>query len=217
MEDYVLCDDFLQGLETKEEKQQKRLEAIAKFPVWTLEQLKEHLHMDFDTIQKYVKQGLLHKFNVGRCTFYSSVKKKYTNAAISKSILMIDADYMLDYSKYNVTYATEPLEDKSLVARNVKYIGYLKFSMRWDVYQVFLPQELTEKDYEKVVKLLIDIHNNNQFSDYIHVVLVGRNMDVTSLSEYLENAPQLIPYHMCQYMAIQYFPCQRPHFRYLKV
>ena len=217
MENYLYEEDFLLNVETKEEKEQKRLDAFAEFPVWTLEQLKEHLHIDFDTLQKYVAQKVLHKFNVGRCTFYSTVKKKYTNAAIAKSILMIDSKYMLDYSKYSVTYSDAALDDKSLVARNVKYIGHLGTSVRWDMYQVFVPQEITEKDYEKFVKLLIDIHNNNEHSDYIHVVFVVRNMDVTPLDEYLGNAPQLVPYRMCQYMAIQYFPCNRPHFKYLKV
>lgn len=114
-------------------------------------------------------------------------------------------------------YSDAALDDKSLVARNVKYIGHLGTSVRWDMYQVFVPQEITEKDYEKFVKLLIDIHNNNEHSDYIHVVFVVRNMDVSPLDDYLGNAPQLIPYRMCQYMAIQYFPCNRPHFKYLKV
>ena len=209
--------DELISFESKEEQLQKRKDDIAKFPVWTLEQLKQYLHIDYDTIQKYVRNKELFKFSVGRCTYYSSKNKKYTNAAIIKSILMIDAEYLIDYSKCTVFPPAEPLEEKSLIARGVRYLGSMGTNVRWDLYQIIVTQKITEKDYEKMIKLLIDVHNNNSESDYIHVVFVAPETDFAAFDNYLREAPQLVPYFMCNYMLVQYLPCERPHFKYLKI
>lgn len=202
---------------TKEEQLQKRKEDIAKFPVWTLEQLKEFMHIDYDTIQKYVRNKELFKFSVGRCTYYSSKNKKYSNANIVKSILMIDAEYQIDYKNFTIYPPAVPFEEKSLIARGVRYLGHIGTSVRWDMYQIFVTQKITEKDYEKMIKLLIDIHNNNSESDYIHVVIVAPESDFIALGNYLKEASQLVPYFMCNYMMVQYFQSVRPHFKYLKI
>ena len=130
---------------------------------------------------------------------------------------MIDAEYLIDYSKVTVFPPTEPFEEKSLIARGVRYLGSMGTNVRWDLYQIFVTQKITEKEYEKMIKLLIDVHNNNSESDYIHVVFVAPDTDYTAFDNYLREAPQLVPYFMCNYMMVQYLPCERPHFKYLKI
>lgn len=66
----------------------EHLDALSEFPVWTIDQIKEFLHLDFDTVQKFVAAKWLYKFNVGRCTFYSCNNKKFTNQAIIKSVIV---------------------------------------------------------------------------------------------------------------------------------
>ena len=199
------------------ERYEKQLQALDEFPIWTIEQIKEYLHMDFDTIQKMVEAKWLYKFSVSRCTFYSVSNKKFTNQAIIKSILSIDAMYQLDYNKFDGWLVRDDsLYDKSLISRGVKRIGYLDDDNRFNLYQVIVPQILTEKDFTKMAKLLIDIHNNNE-SDYIQVVFVVRNTDTSALEAYLEEQDQLIPYFMAGYIKFQVFSFYRSHFDYLKL
>lgn len=61
--------------EKLKQKYENKLEALAAFPVWTVEQIKEILNLDFNTIQRFVTAGWLCKFTVSRCTFYSTEKK----------------------------------------------------------------------------------------------------------------------------------------------
>ena len=199
------------------ERYEKQLQALDEFPIWTIEQIKEYLHMDFDTVQKMVDEKWLYKFSVSRCTFYSVANKKFTNQAIIKSILSIDAMYQLDYSKFDGWLVrNDSLYDKSLISRGVRRIGYLDDENRFNLYQVIVPQILTEKDFPKMAKLLIDIHNNNE-SDYIQVVFVVRNDDPSPLEAYLEEQDQLIPYVMAGYIKFQAFSFYRSHFDYLKL
>lgn len=199
------------------ERYEKQLQALDEFPIWTIEQIKEYLHMDFDTVQKMVEAKWLYKFSVSRCTFYSVSNKKFTNQAIIKSILSIDAMYQLNYSKFDGWLVRDDsLYDKSLISRGVKRIGYLDDDNRFNLYQVIVPQILTEKDFSKMAKLLIDIHNNNE-SDYIQVVFVVRNNDTSALEAYLEEQDQLIPYFMAGYIKFQAFSFYRSHFDYLKL
>ena len=205
------------NFENKREKYAQRLERLAAFPVWTLEQIREHLHLDFDTIQKFVDVGWLYKFNVGRCTFYSCNNKKFTNQAIIKSVMMIDANYYLDYSKYDkwLRYGST-LENKSLLARGVRHIGYMDNSYHTNIYQVFVPQHLTPKEYPKLAKLLIDIHNESD-SDRIHVFIITRDGDLQEFNDYLEEYPQLVCYRVGGYIEYQVGCVPRPHFEYLKL
>ena len=168
------------------------LAEIENFPVWTFEQMKQFLHLDFDTVQKFVAAKWLYKFNVGRCTFYSCNNKKFTNQAIIKSIMMIDAHYYVDYSQYDewLRYGST-LENKSLLARGVRHIGYMDNSYHTNIYQVFVPQRLTPKEYPKLAKLLIDIHNESD-SDRIHVFIITRDGDLQEFKDYLEEYPQLV-------------------------
>lgn len=173
--------------------------------------------MDFDTVQKMVEAKGLYKFSVSRCTFYSVSNKKFTNQAIIRSILSIDAMYQLNYSKFDGWLVRDDsLYDKSLISRGVKRIGYLDDDNRFNLYQVIVPQILTDKDFSKMAKLLIDIHNNNE-SDYIQVVFVVRNDDTSPLKAYLEEQDQLIPYVMAGYIKFQAFSFYRSHFDYLKL
>lgn len=79
----------------------EHLDALSEFPVWTIDQIKEFLHLDFDTVQKFVAAKWLYKFNVGRCTFYSCNNKKFTNQAIIKSVMMIDTHYYINEKVIN--------------------------------------------------------------------------------------------------------------------
>ena len=194
-----------------------RLEELESFPVWTFEQIKQFLHLDFDTVQKFVAAKWLYKFNVGRCTFYSCNNKKFTNQAIIKSVMMIDANYYLDYSKYDkwLRYGST-LENKSLLARGVRHIGYMDNSYHTNIYQVFVPQHLTPKEYPKLAKLLIDIHNESD-SDRIHVFIVSRDGNIQEFRDFLEEHPQLVAYMMGGYIEPQVACFPRPHFDYLKL
>ena len=193
------------------------LAEIENFPVWTFEQMKQFLHLDFDTVQKFVAAKWLYKFNVGRCTFYSCNNKKFTNQAIIKSVMMIDANYYLDYSKYDkwLRYGST-LENKSLLARGVRHIGYMDNSYHTNIYQVFVPQHLTPKEYPKLAKLLIDIHNESD-SDRIHVFIVSRDGNIQEFRDFLEEHPQLVAYRMGGYIEPQVVCFPRPHFDYLKL
>ena len=194
-----------------------RLEELDSFPVWTFDQIKQFLHLDFDTVQKFVAAKWLYKFNVGRCTFYSCNNKKFTNQAIIKSVMMIDANYYLDYSKYDewLRYGST-LENKSLLARGVRHIGYMDNSYHTNIYQVFVPQHLTPKEYPKLAKLLIDIHNESD-SDRIHVFIVARDGNIQEFRDFLEEHPQLVAYKMGGYIESQVACFPRPHFDYLKL
>ena len=117
----------------------EHLETLSEFPVWTIDQIKQFLHLDFDTVQKFVAAKWLYKFNVGRCTFYSCNNKKFTNQAIIKSIMMIDTHYYVDYSQYEewLRYGST-LENKSLLARGVRHIGYMDNSYHTNIQVIFV-------------------------------------------------------------------------------
>ena len=195
----------------------EHLEILSEFPVWTIDQIKQFLHLDFDTVQKFVAAKWLYKFNVGRCTFYSCNNKKFTNQAIIKSIMMIDTHYYVDYSQYEewLRYGST-LENKSLLARGVRHIGYMDNSYHTNIYQVFVPQHLTPKEYPKLAKLLIDIHNESD-SDRIHVFIITRDGDLQEFKDYLEEYPQLVCYRVGGYIEYQVGCVPRPHFDYLKL
>ena len=65
-----------------------KLEALAEFPVWTVEQIKEILNLDFNTIQKFVTAGWLCKFTVSRCTSTTSTSapKERASSLITPTI-----------------------------------------------------------------------------------------------------------------------------------
>ena len=195
----------------------EHLDALSEFPIWTIDQIKEFLHLDFDTVQKFVAAKWLYKFNVGRCTFYSCNNKKFTNQAIIKSVMMIDTHYYINYSKYDewLRYGST-LENKSLRARGVKHIGYMDNSYHTNLYQVFVSQRLTPKEYPKLAKLLIDIHNESD-SDRIHVFIITRDGNTQEFEDFLEEYPQLVCYRVGQYIEYQIACISRPHFDYLKL
>lgn len=126
-------------------------------------------------------------------------------------------DYYLDYSQYNewLRYGST-LENKSLLARGVKHLGYMDNSYHTNVYQVFVPQHLTPKEYPKLAKLLIDIHNESD-SDRIHVYIVIRDGNIEEFRDYLEEYPQLVCYRVGGYIEWQVGDFSRPHFDYLKL
>lgn len=194
-----------------------QLDALSKFPVWTLDQIKEYLHLDYDTVQKFVSVNWLYKFNVGRCTFYSCNNKKFTNQAIIKSIMMIDTNYIIDYSKYEkwIHYGST-LENKSLIAKGVHQVGYIDYSRRINLYHIYVYQVLTRKEYEKLAKMLIDIHNESD-SDHIHVMFILRDDRIDELNTYLDEYPNLVAYKMGKYIEYQIGYVYRPHFNYLKL
>ncbi len=204
---------------TLEEKYQNQLAALAEFPVWLMQQIKSFLHLDFDTVQKFVDAKLLYKFNVGRCTFYSTANKKYTNLAILKSCMTIDITYRMDYSKYEeVLHLDNTLEDKSLISRNVRAVGWLDMPRRYYLYHVVCPQPIkTVKDFQKIEKLLLDIHAANLKSDYISVVFFVRGTDIDALTDYLNKTRMLELYRVCDYILYRFVPDDRPNFNYLKI
>lgn len=204
---------------TLEEKYQNQLAALAEFPVWLMQQIKSFLHLDFDTVQKFVDAKLLYKFNVGRCTFYSTANKKYTNLAILKSCMTIDITYRMDYSKYEeVLHLDNTLEDKSLISRNVRAVGWLDMPRRYYLYHVVCPQPIkTVKDFQKIEKLLLDIHAANLKSDYISVVFFVRGTDIDALTDYLNKTRMLELYRVCDYILYRFISDDRPNFNYLKI
>lgn len=204
---------------TLEEKYQNQLAALAEFPVWLMQQIKSFLHLDFDTVQKFVDAKLLYKFNVGRCTFYSTANKKYTNLAILKSCMTIDITYRMDYSKYEeVLHLDNTLEDKSLISRNVRTVGWLDLPHRYYLYHVVCPQPIrTVKDFQKIEKLLLDIHAANLKSDYISVVFFVRGTDIDALTDYLNKTRMLELYRVCDYILYRFISDDRPNFNYLKI
>ena len=204
---------------TLEEKYQNQLAAIAEFPVWLMPQIKSFLHLDFDKVQKFVDAKLLHKFNVGRCAFYSTANKKYTNLAILKSCMFIDITYRMDYSKYEEVLNVETvLDDKSLLARNVRLVGWLNLPHRYYLYHVVCPQPIkTDKDFQKIEKLLLDIHAANLKSDYISVVFFVRCTDIDALNDYLKQSRMLALYRALDYILYRFVPDDRPNFNYLKI
>lgn len=204
---------------TLEEKYQNQLAALAEFPVWLVQQIKSFLHLDFDTVQKFVDAKLLYKFNVGRCTFYSTANKKYTNLAILKSCMTIDITYRMDYSKYEeVLHLDNTLEDKSLISRNVRAVGWLDLPHRYYLYHVVCPQPIrTVKDFQKIEKLLLDIHAANLKSDYISVVFFVRGTDIDALTDYLNKTRMLELYRVCDYILYRFISDDRPNFNYLKI
>lgn len=205
------------NFENKREKYAQRLERLAAFPVWTLEQIREHLHLDFDTIQKFVDVGWLYKFNVGRCTFYSTKKGKYSNQAIVKSVMSIDADYFFTYSCYgDYMHYDNVMDDMTLYARNVKCVGWIDHEKKFYFYQVILPKPVTQKDYQKIQKLLLDIHLQNP-SDFIHVLLIVHDTDTDALTAYLEEDVRLMLYRVNGFIHYQYLEIERNCFKYLRV
>lgn len=196
----------------------KHLDALAQYPVWTIDQIKEFLHLDFDTVQKFVDVRWLYKFNVGRCTFYSCNNKKFTNQAIIKSIMMIDANYyFLDYSRYAewLSYGST-LENKSLIARGVRHFGYMGSPYDINLYQIYVAQHLTQKEYPKLAQMLISIHDESN-SERIHVYIITRDGNIEEFEEYLDDYSQLVGYRMSGYIKYQIGRVSRPCFDYLKL
>ena len=204
---------------TLEEKYSTHLAALAEHPVWLMPQIKSFLHLDFDTVQKFVDAKLLYKFNVGRCSFYSRANKKYTNLAILKSCMAIDVTYRMDYSKYEEYLNLDnTLDDKSLIARNVRAYGWLDLPHRYYLYHVVCPQPIkTVKDFQKIEKLLLDIHAATLKSNYISVVFFVRDTDIDALTNYLNETRMLALYRVCDYILYRFIPDDRPHFNYLKI
>lgn len=202
--------------EKLKQKYENKLEALAAFPVWTVEQIKEILNLDFNTIQRFVTAGWLCKFTVSRCTFYSTEKKQYNNQTIIKTVMSIDAHYYVTFNCYaDILRLDSTLDDKSLIARNVKKIGWLDNERQFHLYHALMIYPMSAKDFAKVEKLLIDIHNNNP-SDYIFVAILIHDTDAAALAEFLENSEKLLLYRMCNYICYKVIPLQRSCYKYLR-
>ena len=99
--------------------------------------------------------------------------------------MMIDTHYHLDYSKYEPWLCYDStLDNKSLIAKGVRHIGYLNAAQRINLYHVYIFQLLTPKEYQKLARLLIDIHNESD-SDKIHVVFIVTKLLMKIMKENL--------------------------------
>jgi len=197
-----------------------QLSELEKYPVWVLEQLQEYLHLSWDTVQSLVSNGLLYEFKISRCKFYSSKDKTYTNKIIRKSVLNIDVDYKLTSGSYVLDSIPD---DKSLIARNVKRLGYMDFEGRkTDFYVCGITYPLNNINaYKRFEKLLIDIQLSSP-SDYVYCICASpevkefRNPDV-DFWDYMLNKSTLNNkgYYTAKYINFSIAEDNRPCFKYV--
>lgn len=198
-----------------EDKYKLHLYYINKNEIWTLEQLKKYIHIDYNTIQKFVSEGLLYKFNINKVTFYGLKNKYYSNQQIIKSMMMIESNFHVRYDLLPKFKRYSTLEDKSLLSRNVRMIGHSGICDYYDLY--YLQKCNTQKDYDRIIQTLIDIQNNNSDSDYICCLIFVRDCDTEELQEYLDNSDKLICYRMSKFINYKIYNVSYPHFKYLKL
>ena len=152
------------------DKYKYQLSEINRFPVWTLEQLKDYLHICWDTVQLMVANDLLYDFKYSCCKFYSPNNKYYTGKMIRKSVLNIDSYYNF-VTRFNPNLK---IDDKSLIARNVKRLGNSYNDGRLtDYYSCALDYPLDSIDsYKRLVKLLVDIQAYSEL-EYVYVYVLS--------------------------------------------
>lgn len=196
-------------------KYSEHLSKIKEFDYWTMEQLKEFIHIDFYTINRFVELGILNKFKISKVCIYSHLKNCVSNKLVRKSILAIDKKYKFIYDidddvSDEVSFDSIELE-KSLISRNVYFD--LRAQERY-YYTVNISDDI-KSNMEYYVKLLTDIHLYNP-SNYIFVTFISNSREhLLELSRYIKDSDKLASYYIAKFIKIQFKYYERPCYKYI--
>lgn len=191
------------------------LEEFKRFPVWSREQAVKYLHISNEMLIRLSDLGLMNRFKIQQQNYYSSVfDKDISNDKIKKSIMNVDAYYRLKpLLEENVVYFKfeNDLEDKSLISKNVKMIGYqdLKEKPKYYFYFVLKPLQ-NKKDYEKIIDTMIDIYFKSE-TEMIIVYLVIHSTDYQDVLDYLNNSGRLTVYTINRNIQYETITVNSPH------
>lgn len=183
---------------------------LRKFNVWTLEQIKDNLHIDHSTVNKFIDNGLLYDFKISRCRFFTTRNDYFTNSSIIKSILDVDLNYLI---KNNLEPCI-PISDKTLISRNVSKLGYFDEVSYYSVSHLYPIN--TIKEYMKIEKLLIDIQALAD-TDSVSVFITFPEIDGDGLKQYLLNSPTFIPYLTAKLIDVRFIANEHKCFKYVKI
>ena len=209
---------------TKElvEKYNIQLEEMARFPVWTLEQIYKHLHICHNTVVRLVSYGIIYKFQIGKkCTYYSLKKNYYSNYKAKKSIMMIEFYYRTHFYRLENFVYYDKLDDKSLISRDVQLIGYdvedTEEGQKPRYYYSFCDvRDLVSENFDYLMKLIKDIQCHSP-SGRIRVYFVTNSSLKEEIKDYLRNNYEFINLKKCGYVDCRIVQVENKNFSYLKL
>lgn len=195
------------------DKYKDKIELIDKFDCWTMEQLKEFLHIDFDTVQKFVDEGILYKFKVSKVCFYSSHKPYFSNKLIRKSILLIDKKYKMTYVPHEDKEYIKFKIDDSLTLKNV----FFEFKLYDCYYYSVILSDGINQNFKRYEKLIEEIYLHNP-TEKIHITFVVQDVGrYEQLEKYLESSSILLPHYIVNNIDIHYRYFPRNCYKYLSI
>ncbi len=199
-------EDFISFLEDTIEE--KIVKAFDKYRVWTSKQLNDYLKIDNKLLKELIDNDVLHVINLNNQSFYTHNNKGYSRDEIILSIMMVDAYYA------NQSYRSEYLKHNDNIAddlNNVKYLGFLGI---WEMYHIYLTENVTYEDFQDICNKIIHISNYHKEPTRISVTVVCRNINLEEFTRYIDNVPELKMLGQ-QRLTLSVYKCEQSELNYL--
>ena len=227
------------------EKYRLQLKEMSQFPMWIRPQICDNLHISNHTLDKLCNLSLINKFKLkgGKSYYYSVKNDTFTNEAIYKSIMFIDFYYDIylryhEYERENLFSFDDVIDNKSLISRNVKKIGFdsrfgyyycsflkeLKLPSiseysKLDIFrkETLLKEYSKKEEIKKLTKLLIDIQSYEIKESSVIYVSVRNLENFEFLKDVLEYNPELFQLVNSKYIYYKFVNVEYPQLDEIKL